>query len=1097
MLTLRLPALADPETGERLIETQAVEVRVSPASVWEAWRGRSATIAIPQITIAGPVEIEFARSADGELGPSPALARIRDLFHAASSARGSGGGGGATGRVVVPARPLDFALGKIDVADARVALRSDEDYAADVRDADVLVEFGAGPTPRKIVAVGSLAGPGGACGFNLRLEPRPGRDEVKVDLRTLAFDSDSHLPGGSPWRVRTSGAHMEGTMRRDGEGVWSFASETIAPSLELTPPPPEGGEATPQEFRRVELYATLEWNSGARALRLDVGRFASLDGDLTGSAELALAEPRPYRIRLDPLRLRSESLALLERNLFPKEYLAEGGEESIEIRGEIAGRLDEDDSIVTALDFAADGVTLALPSLPDPVREIAFRGSMTRDNLTIAEATGVVEGLPIRLSGSLRGRALRGEFERLDLAWSTAGEVERLSELLAERGKGAATKFQFRGGVSGSGTISLAEPTRGSLAEMIERANLAGELLFDGAEIRHADLTEPVRELSGRLQVENGEATLRGMSGRIGDVAFSAEGVLRGKRRFWLDPVGDVSVRAAVRAEDGPKYWGWFGREAPEDWPDAKGNGLATIAIRGPLERPRELDFDAGLRFSDIEWNLGSLGNKHLAGTLRATGVSAKVSPKLVEIAPAEAVWGEARARLSGRFAPEGGRIDLALEGKPVALKAILPEGLQRFDVGGGPARVDATVDIALREGAEAPRDLTRIFERAEGDESKTAGERLKATYAAKLAGEASFDGSEFTYDLFPTRVTDFRGRVRFDADRVWTEEPLALKAGERAERTTLAGSFTFPKSETDAFVIDMSLRGRYLNLDDWIREWRRPDPALLNPNAPKHRDNPRWVVRLEARTERTTYRGMDGTDLSGSVSFRYHTRDRGYLTFEDVRAKLGKGSARVDARWIDEPGRTSRRYDIEAEGLDLPPLLDTFFDVDERSGISSGIVTGKLSLEREGPPGTPMTGGGNFRIRESRFVSNAIFGGLGRLTGLEEIFEDVSFPNVEGAFAVENDRVVVEGPGGIAFENPALLHPLSLKVTGALGPARALDLTIGMRFLPRVGDIPVVGRVWNVVNNLTGAVLQYRVTGTLEKPNFTVLPKALTGESP
>jgi hypothetical protein len=107
----------------------------------------------------------------------------------------------------------------------------------------------------------------------------------------------------------------------------------------------------------------------------------------------------------------------------------------------------------------------------------------------------------------------------------------------------------------------------------------------------------------------------------------------------------------------------------------------------------------------------------------------------------------------------------------------------------------------------------------------------------------------------------------------------------------------------------------------------------------------------------------------------------------------------------------------------------------------------------------------------------------------LDDIFKDITFTTIEGAFDVQDTVIVFRGDKAFVLENPSLIHPLNIRVQGGIGPEQALDLRMRMQFLPRVGDIPVVGIVWDVVNKLTSQILQFRVVGTLGDPQVTLLP--------
>lgn len=1125
LLSLRSPALIDPADGLRLLEFAELEIRVEPESVVRVARGLDRRIEIPQITATDPSSIVLL-SRDGSIEPEEGLRRLLGFVRERAAA---GRPGTKAPRAVLPedepttrtlappppppaataaALPFDVAFGKVDVTGVRLVARDAEEASRELlvlRDLNFIAEFDGAEVPRRVVSSGRIAG-SEAAGFTLILGPDPGRSEVTVDLRTQPLDTRLHLPSRHRFDARADAASIDGVLRLGDDGVLRFTSEASAPGIEIATPGAEGEEEIVRPLEGVRVFSTLEWRPEERLVRWEASELASLDCDAVGSVELSLAAPRPWKVRVEPARLRSKGLAFLESELFDEEFLT-GDAREVEIRGELSGRLDEPDSLAPALDFVVAGVGVVLPRLPDPVADVRLKGSLSREALRIVEGSGVVEGIPLELSGELRGSPLEGRVDRIDLAWRTAGSLDGIADLIRDEA-GAPATFRVRGDVDGSGTLSLAQPAEGTLAELVERAELAGSLTLRDCEIRHERMKKPLRGVGGRLEVKGDRARLVGMTGRVEDVSFALSGELKGRERFWVEPVADLELIADGRLENAASYFGWFDEKPPEGWPEIAGRAKATARARGPLSTPRELALEGELALDDFVWSLDALENKHLAGTLRARRLAARFDPEEMVLSGLEADWEGVRVTGGGAFGIGGGALDLVLDGGLPDFKRALPEGLERFDVS-GPASIAARVELHPRKEAEpvarlidllippaakepAASPVARAGRAAPADDDATTsapgfGDRFRAV----IAGEATFTDSELTYDLMPTRLHGAFGKVRFDADRAWTERPLQLAVGDGARGTTIEGQFVFAKHRDDAFLIDVKIGGDYLNLDEWLTEWRDVDESKLDPNRPRHRDHPRWIVKADVATRRMTYRKLDGEGLKGNLSFVYYTMERAELRFDDVTVRRGGGDCGVTVVWR-MGGDRYRLYDIRARDLELPPLLHAFFDVDERAGLSSGRVSGAMRLERTGPDGTPLSGAGEFTVRESRFVSNAVLGGLGRFARLEAVFDDIAFPRIEGRFEVRDDAVVVEGRNEVVLENPALLHPLSMKVQGSLGPARKLELAIHMLFLPRVADIPVIGAVWKAVNELAGRVVRYRVEGTLEEPRFTLLPKGL-----
>jgi hypothetical protein len=96
--------------------------------------------------------------------------------------------------------------------------------------------------------------------------------------------------------------------------------------------------------------------------------------------------------------------------------------------------------------------------------------------------------------------------------------------------------------------------------------------------------------------------------------------------------------------------------------------------------------------------------------------------------------------------------------------------------------------------------------------------------------------------------------------------------------------------------------------------------------------------------------------------------------------------------------------------------------------------------------------------------------------------FDNIVFSNIQGPFTVKGNQMISQR--GIDFKNPFL----NLKVTGAWGPDKKLDLVLRLEFVPVVGRIPLVGDVLGLLNKLAGQVFRVAVRGTTDNPSLSLL---------
>ena len=118
--------------------------------------------------------------------------------------------------------------------------------------------------------------------------------------------------------------------------------------------------------------------------------------------------------------------------------------------------------------------------------------------------------------------------------------------------------------------------------------------------------------------------------------------------------------------------------------------------------------------------------------------------------------------------------------------------------------------------------------------------------------------------------------------------------------------------------------------------------------------------------------------------------------------------------------------------------------------------------------------------------MSNPLFIQLGRILTLESLFNEISFSRIRGDFLVRDGAVHLKD---MVFEPPLLIHPFSMTAQGQIGPGRSLDLELSLQVLSAVNRIPLVGEIWK---RITGRILRYRVTNTLDDPKVSVLTPIL-----
>lgn len=1088
------PEVSDPQTSESLLSLASIEAAVDVRSALRAALSGEGDIRVTDLALAGPLEIFFEET-KGRLSLDSKLDRLRQTLQSRFDDAPTSG---AEPVVVHSGSALRVRFEQASLTGLNATLiHSDEEGRRGVvmaQNVDLLAEFDGGAEPKSVLCVGSLQGREGSAGFRLRLEPSLDRQEAKIDLTIDPFDSSKHLLAELPQAFRCSRAEAIGMLRRGEDGAWTLHSDANIPEVTLVGAGVGGADQT---FRDGSLFSALEWSESEGAIKLTAGEFSSRDCSAKAQGRIEFAKPHQYQLSVESFVLRGESLALVERSFFKENYISKPAEAVVELRGEIRGRWGESFPDSETLEYSLRDIAVALPDLPEPITNLRLSGKLTEKKLAVDEGYAVIQGIPFSVTGSFEGeRPLAGKISRAQLKWQTAGEAAGISDLLANGGKGPAAQYRFKGGVAGAGTLRFKKLDFNDWEELIRAAEIEGKLSFEDAELGHDRFKRPIERLRGAVEYSGDRAILRNVSGEIDGAEFMIDGRVDGDGDFWVKPVADFALRLTGDLARIPEYCALFGQKPPEDFPPLEGKAALACNLRGPLEEWRALELRGRLRVDNFALPFDALESTEVGGTLRAPRLDLDLAPDRIRIDGLTAAWEGVNLRLDGSIGPNDGAFTAKADGPMIEFQKCVVDALDRFEMNEKTATATAEVKLLRKDREKKPmRRLAELIPRSEaGPESAPAnGDAKKPRFWERWEmdahGEAWGAGCKFTHDSMPAPLEEIYGKVRFDMKHIWTPEPVPMRAGKNGEGLRATVDVAYPH-DGKPWVIDGRVVGEFVDLDEFIRAWRKADPAKLKPPKPiTDPDRQRVVIKVNVETDRFRYKGLEGKNLDGSVTYTFFNRHRGEIWWKDVKAEAKEGRVNVSGNYLILKAADTQAYDIQATDMDVADLLRAFFKLDKQGGIASGLATGRLVLRQDEARGKGFDGEGEIKVRDSRFVSNAILGAVGRVLRIEALFGDISFPQIEGKFLIVDDGAVFEGENYFSLENPSLLHPLNIKVQGKLGPARALDLDLRLQFLSRVGGIPVVGAVWDIVNKFTGQILRYRVVGTLDNPEVTLLP--------
>lgn len=1067
------PALFDPESGERLLQVSAFEVRVDVPSLLLALFDPENRIEITRIQVHGPLDLHFVQK-EGRLALSPRLQRLTTLIREKFKREAEEPGPKVDiGSIMLT--ETDFHLDRVEEGEAT--------KLAAVKDASLLTQFERGRTlPTHINLVGKLVGHTGSTGLSVQLSPNDKEDELGLKVRVNPVDSRTNLFGDFPMDFQTGELTAGGLLRRQGPGDWILRAETSTPRMTLVG---AGVHGVDHRFEKPLINTWIRWRNETRKLELLEVKFNSRDCTLDARGEVQLAEPYDYVLDLRELELRGQAVALTERTFFEENRITRPDRGRMRLTGRVTGKATELKPENVDGEFLVADLSLDIPNLPEPVQSVALQAQISRDTLRIVEGRALVQGLPLFVEGKMVGRPIDGRIDHAEFKWNVAGELEGLNGLIGENVRDVDWEIGIRGDVSGGGSIEVADLVIEHWGRILERARIEGRLVFNDAEVKTDQLNPVISNVSGMLEFDRNRARLTDLSGTVEDLAFELTGSVEGKDVFWREGQLDAQLDARFGLDDIPRIFAWVNRKPP-DLPESRGQVHLTGRLQTPLDALERATLSGKLRGTNV-----SIRPKgpHFGETLYLAAVEAEMDAHRITLNTARGTWGEVDVEVEGNFSPEGGRATARLDGDLAAFPDLIPRVGRRFDHLGGTISVLGEVSVGRAEGADELLNLVEVWREAGPKEQAVTAGRVEAgswrdAWTLALDGNVRIDGGELLYEVMPesSHLTEIYGVLRFNLDRCWSEEPIYLIPGVNSETAQTSVLISYPRDGEKNLDLDFGLLGSRVNLDDWITDWRKKPPRvkLEDPENPK---TPlKFGLRVDVESDQVVYKGLEGENLTGQLRFQASGKRQNRLIWENARARFKKGNVLVNGRVERSGEQKIIAHDIEAENIEVADLTRAFLD--KQGMISSGTVTGQLNLEKAGRDAPGYDGRGHFRVDGSRFISNAIFRGVGRLLKLDSLFNDISFTRIEGNFEVEDNVVFVSKDDPVLFENPSALHPFSLKASGMVGAGQETDLQLALQFFPIMGSIPLVGDIWNA---LTGRIIRLNVRGALDEPKVSM----------
>ncbi len=523
-LDVERPVLTDPETGERLLEAEAVRVDSSLPRL--IFGGRP--YVMQAIELVGPFHIDVTlREGRPELmEPWP---RIIEIIQAnQDEERGE----------------RSVALEMLRISPVRLRWLEPDDTGtthtvASIHDMAIEVDFEGQPRPRRVEATGDWRGDGRR-DFQLQaeLDLEQGQQRGQWTMRIGALDTGRLMPGLLPAEIQARPARLEGRLRRDGLN-WHTEGRLLLDNTRIY----DDQDATLHEVDRIDLRWVATLDQEARLAKIERLTMSSPNADMLMHGQMEIEAPFPYSASLERFELRDEGLAAMGDWLLPHGVAARPGEGVATLTGSVAG--DQLTTHPTSLQatYTMEGVAWKIPELAGPIRDISARVSLTTDTLTLEDLNGVIAGLPVRLEGTATGDLLAGHVGQVELDWHTAGDLGELETPSGQTTEQALEGLQLTGDIVGSGTLRLSDPL--VMEQAMERVRAEGRLRLRRAEVEHPALPEPLTDLRGELEFTSREARLHVPSARLGGTSLTLEAHVLGGPELWTSQTLTATARAA------------------------------------------------------------------------------------------------------------------------------------------------------------------------------------------------------------------------------------------------------------------------------------------------------------------------------------------------------------------------------------------------------------------------------------------------------------------------------------------------------------------------------------------------------------------------
>ncbi len=787
------------------------------------------------------------------------------------------------------------------------------------------------------------------------------------------------------------------------------------------------------------------YNATAAELVLEKSHLLSHGLELYTSGSLTLASSFPFSISTRAERVPTSLLEHFKTLLQYLDSMIDISDARLRVGALLQGQLTEE--ALPAFRGWADvhGMQVWYPGIQEPLRQLQGTLEFENSRLAFTHMRGKIGQGDITFNSQLTGKQTFWEPDVLEIGWHASLRAEDIFAAVAAQQLGPMIHTEVIGEISGHGTLrKIFSPSPFPPSPSIMAS---GVLELTDVTVDHPSLPAPIKQLHGRMNIENDRIRFSNLEGKIGESTVLASGSVLGKEVFWVDSQLDARVVMTTTASTLLTLLKQFipGQQVHAT---VSGKAIVDARLKAPLYTLNPLSIHAKAEFKDC---YVELEKPILRAWLKTLEGAVEVRDGTATLTYISGQVGDVPFNLSGWVRPEAARLILSSEAKLDNVKSLLPTVFDKFRVGGS-AVLSAEIDVSAK-----PNQPINY----------------------RLSGEILTHDVTFAYIDMPVDVTHINGTFSFHQNEL---RILNVRCwGGRSKDCAVNGVIRFTPKQT---VVDFHLKSPLIYLDEWMRNWpKRKDIISGEALQMVSETSPTLQILGNIDAGKAGFGPLKADKFHGSFDYQYSPFGPSTFYYDNIQVSAYQGDLTGSGSILFPKGDNIYEAKVQAKQINVNELLRA---LREKKQTVVGRLSGTVSLVGEGEDISTIQGSGKFTVKDSRFIDAVIFKALGGVLR-SPMFNDISFTQVMGDFTLKN--------GAVHFAKFDLRNPmLQMQATGKIGFNKQVDLDLHLAFLSAYlgWNIPIVRNIMAIMEKLGSKIFKFRIVGTLDEPRVIAVPLSI-----